>query len=113
MQSIRVNQISYLDASGSCDEDLGPNAKGQGLLYSWSCLQVQPALNSTCLGSLDAGLFNATQHRDVLALQPLQRSNVIGTVFSVQLMLQDQARTRSASASISVTVIDIVLLLWF
>jgi hypothetical protein len=62
MQSIRVNELSLLDRSGSCDEDVSPavvNDDGSSsLTYSWSCMEVQPSLNSSCANAIKMTLYH-------------------------------------------------------
>jgi hypothetical protein len=104
-QAMRVESSMMLDASGSFDQDkanvFGKNA---GLVYSWSCTQVEPSLYPDCENIFDQTAYlNQELASSSINLQAL--STASDFVAQILLTIQDESGSRSSSATIQIRIL--------
>jgi hypothetical protein len=107
-QSMRVSESKFVDASASYDEDIpfstGLNA---GLAFSWSCMQVQPVVNSSCSGLFtNVNAFRATTTTVNTPSFIIQaKSGAPNTVAQVTVVVADPKTQRTSSSSIQINIL--------
>jgi len=100
VRTMRVSGTIEVDASASYDEDVSGTA--QGLLFTWSCVQVSPTFNSSCAGAFDEGLLlSASSSRFQLAA----KATAAGVECRVTVVVTDAQLVRSAEMSAWVSVL--------
>ena len=102
MRSMRKGESLTLDAASSYDEDVSTVDAASTLFYSWSCVQTQPVLSSTCDSIMTLSAVSSK-----LIITPSESIDTsdqdIGGQVSVTVY--DSTRTRSATASVSVAIL--------
>jgi hypothetical protein len=103
-QSMRVSESKFLDASQSYDEDL-PTVTGSnaGLLFTWSCMQVQPVLNTSCASLFNANPFKTPVTSRSLTLQA--KSDVPNTVAQLTVVVTDTKTQRTSTSSVQINIL--------
>jgi hypothetical protein len=105
-RNIRVGETLSFDAVNSYDEDLGEAFHGTeaGLLFEWSCMQLEPVLNRTsCAAVFEKPVQLLSPIVTIQALSSADDSKVHWT-----LKMLDGSRSRSSSSSIIVSILPLL-----
>ena len=103
---VRIGDLLQLDGSTSYDENLSPDLYGvsAGLSFSWSCMQIQPVLDSSCATLFESNDFAVSQRSPVLSVRSL--SNISpGSIAQMTLTVASPIYQRLASVSIDVEIV--------
>ena len=98
MRSMMVGEMLTLDASNSYDTDY-PFAGSVALLFSWSCVQIQPVFLSTC----PLGMSGTTTKQ--LSLTAAYQA--LNTTAQLTLTVADATRASSAVVEVKVSVVHL------
>jgi hypothetical protein len=102
-QVVRAGSSLLLDGSRSYDQNqkiaLGSAA---GLSYSWSCLQISPTLNETCINIFGLSSVQQLSTETIILTASL---SAVGYVAQITLTVLDITTSRSASKVVTVTVL--------
>eukprot|EP01032_Pedospumella_encystans_P039218 gene39218-biopygen20330 len=101
-RSVRAGESLAIDASGSYDEDqIDVSGHRAGLVYSWSCAQVQPVYVQNC----SAVFAEASDGQNRPVYSAVAKTGAEDAVVQVSMFLLDAALARSAESVITVTVL--------
>ena len=103
-RNVRPSESLTLDASKSYDEDI-ENVYGAsaGLLFTWSCIQLQPSLIDDCNSIFDSTIFTASNTLEILQLKTLSTAST--SIAQITLLVTDSSASRSSSITIDIEVL--------
>ena len=102
-RNMKVLSSISIDASNSYDEDMkGVTGTAAGLVFEWSCFQIAPTLNNTCLNTLSWSSSGSS--KSVVTFSSLASST--GTQSVVTVVVQDLSGSRQSSTKVTVTVVS-------
>jgi len=92
---VRSGESFTLDASSSYDQDLGLTVTGidAGLSFAWSCVQISPALSSTCPLTVTSATDTGTSFV-VAAI-----ASGLGTTAEITVVISSGSRSASTTVS--------------
>ena len=103
-RNMKARSSISIDASKSYDEDVkGLAGTAAGLLFDWSCVQISPFLNNTCLNTLAWSISGSSAA--VVTFASLASS--AGTQSVVTVIVQDSRGSRKSSSTVTVTVVSV------
>jgi hypothetical protein len=108
-RNVRVGEILSVDASNSYDEDKGDTIKGidAGLLFEWSCMQLEPVLNISCIG-----VFEGSSLTTMALSSPILTVKVLTVATNARaqwtLKLSDSTGSRSMVTSVVVSILPLL-----
>lgn len=101
---VRTGVVSTIDASGSYDQDQnGVTGLATGLSFSWSCFQISPVFNSTCIQTLN--FIGSSSNTDKLSIKPLD-FGAVNTTSRVTVIFYDATRSSQAYTDIFIISTD-------
>jgi hypothetical protein len=105
-RNIRVGESLSLDSTKSYDEDKGESTYGieAGLLFEWSCIQLEPVLNRTSCAAIfekPTGLISP-----IVSIKALSSADNRKAQWTLKVL--DGSRSRSSSTSITVSILPLL-----
>ena len=104
-RNVKVLSSMSIDASSSYDEDVkGVTGTAAGLLFEWSCVQIAPILNNSCLSTLAWSSTSDGSSQAVVSFSSLAASADTQSVVTV--VVQDTTGKRKSSSTVTITVVS-------